>query len=423
SAIDADFVTRVYRAVRKDYPDFKMVFCPPYYYGPYSGPKYPDDRDTYLKSLAEKLDPDIGVYWTGPHVKSRDKRPDQVEWFAKITGRKPCIFQNATGPHNLVSYIVDETDWNGWHYPGFFENDITAFHKNAHTPRECPQTATLADCLWNVKGYDRARSIRRGVAQLLGDEMFDLLNAVLPSLAYFDKYRRGALTAEIFHEQPDELDAKIATAEAAWRRALEVNPAVAQYGMWELGVKWAKDVAKGARNPPDLLSRYRRQTAECRAFAEAEVGVDTARGDLFYAPTDLRGGGLFGIVRDGPEHCTETRFATCLRGAQTDASACTFQFECDPFPSSGPYELFLCGLDDELPAKVTVRLSVNGTTFFEGDPGFVNSAAFKVVRFTVPFAALRRYNEIRIEVRSKGFNPFGAPWLMINYAVLKKAAQ
>ena len=423
SAIDADFVTRVYRAVKQDYPAFKMVYCPPYYYGPYSAPKYPDDRDTYLKSLAEKLDPAIGVYWTGPHVKSRDKSPDQVAWFAGITGRKPFIFQNATGPHNLLSYIVDETDWNDWHYPGFFVNDIAAFHKNAHTPRECPQTATLADCLWNIAGYDKARSIRRGVAQLLGDGLFDVLNSALPALAYFDKYRRGALTAEIFHENPDDLDRKVAASEAAWRRAMEINPVVAQYGMWPVGLKWAKGVARAARNPPDLLSRYRAQTAACRALAEAEVGVDSSRGDLFYALTDFRGGGLFNTSTNGAFHCTESRFTCCLRGAQTDFAVCTFPFECDPFPPAGAYELFLCGLDDELPSKTELRLAVNGTVFFEGDPGFVNSRSFKVARFTVPFAALKRYNEIKIEVVSKGYNPFGAPWVMINYAVLKKAAQ
>ena len=76
-----------------------------------------------------------------------------------------------------------------------------------------------------------------------------------------------------------------------------------------------------------------------------------------------------------------------------------------------------------MPSKTELRLAVNGTVFFEGDPGFVNSRSFKVARFTVPFAALKRYNEIKIEVVSKGYNPFGAPWVMINYAVLKKAAQ
>ena len=89
-------------------------------------------------------------------------------------------------PHNLASFIVDSTDWNGWHYPGFFEEGIAGFHKNSWTPSECNQITTLADCLWNVKGYDKDRSIHRGVNQLLGAGMYETLLPGMKALSYFD---------------------------------------------------------------------------------------------------------------------------------------------------------------------------------------------------------------------------------------------
>ena len=418
---DAAYITKLYQAVKKEYPDFKMIFCPPFYWGPDSKASYPEDRETYLKSLGEKLDPGVDLYWTGPMVKGISKMPYQTEWYTKLTGRKPTIFQNGTGPHNLLGYVIDATDWNGWHYPGFFENGIRAFHKNSHTPDECCQIATLADCLWNVKGYDMNRAAKRGINQLLGEKMYDILAPGLPALAYFDKYKYGQLNADVLHEDAKDLEAKAALAEDCWKKALEYNPAVGQYGAYGRGVGWAKAVAKGAKNPPDFLAKFKKEVEECRAFAEKEVGVDKSKGDLFYSPVDMSGGQAFTFKKGGNTGCEETRFIKCLRGASTTFPQCGLRFECDPFPPAGAYELYLCGLDDELPAPNTIRIKVNGKTVYEGETGFVNAKSYSVKKFTIPFETMVRYNQVTIENTTPGFNTQGTPWLFFNYAVIKKA--
>lgn len=417
SDIDAKHLAALYAAVRREYPDFRFIYCPPYYWGPDSKAAYPDDREKYLKSL-RVLPPEVDVYWTGPRVKGIKKEKRQTDWYAGLIGRRPSIFQNATGPHNLLGYVVDATDWNSWHYPGFFENDVACFHKNAHTPTECCQIATLADCLWNVKGYDKDRSVKRGVNQLLGEKMYDILAPGLPALAYFDKYKYGGLTADILHEDVKDLETKANIAGACWKRAVEYCPDVRLYGDIDRGVDWANGIVRSAKNPPDFLAKYKDQADACRAFAEKEVGVDKAKGDLFFSPVDITGGEVQKAVKK--DRLSVDRFATALRGASTCFNVLSLRFECDPFPPSGDYALYLCGLDDELPAKNKVRIVLNDVTIFEGDPGFENETAFSVKKFTIPFKTMKRYNILKVVSLAPGDTPSTPPWTLINYAVIKK---
>lgn len=218
SDFDAQHILELYQMVKKDYPDFHLVYCPPFYWGPTSGHSYPDDREKYLRSL-RVLPPEVDICWTGPAVKGIVKTKEQTQWFTDLTGHKPTVFQNATAPHHQYSYVVDRTPWNDWHHPGFFENDIAAFMKNARMPTECPQTTTLADCLWNVKGYDAERSIRRGIAQYCGEKFFETLDRVADDLSYFDKYKYGEITPEAANEDLREMEARIARIDAATAEA------------------------------------------------------------------------------------------------------------------------------------------------------------------------------------------------------------
>ena len=276
--IDAKYVTKLFLAIREKYPDFKLVFCPPFYWGPDAPASYPEDRENYLRSLGEHLHPDIEVYWTGPGVKGIIKNKRQVDWFTGLTKHKPTIFQNGTGPHNLHSFIVDETDWNAWHYPGFFENDIHGFHKNSHMGGEGPQNSTLADCLWNVKAYDPAKSIKASTAMLFGKDMYDILKPGRDAMAYFDKYPYGGLTPEIVTENVADLEAKAKIAADSWEKARKYNEfALNNYGgHYGGGVGYAAAVAKAAKNPPDFLSRYKKDIADTEKVAQEQVGIDKA---------------------------------------------------------------------------------------------------------------------------------------------------
>ena len=416
---DGEYVSRIYRAVKAEYPDFRMIFCPPFYWGPDAVAPYPGSREEYLASLAKTLDPEIEVYWTGPRVKGIKKEPYQAEWYTKLTGRKPYIFQNGVGEHNLVGYTIDTVPIKKWHYPEFY-TDIAGFHHNSHTPVDQSKTVTQVDCLWNVKGFEPVNSIRRGFNQLCGAKAYDLLAPGLPAIAYFDKYKYGDLTPDILHEDPADLERKVKLGQECWAAAMKYNPRIAWYGEYGRGCGWAAQAARGAKNPPDFLKRYQKDIADTLACAQKEAGIDKSKGDLFFSPVDFSGGAKFLKYSDVRKKNVPLRFTRCLRGDETRQNTISFVFECDPFPPAGDYELYVYGLDDETEIPNKLKIDINGKTIAEGLLGFVNDE-YRLVKIRVPFDTMVRRNRITITNISPGTNPMGTPWFMVNYCVLKKS--
>jgi len=417
--MDAKYLTRLFRAVKEKNPGFHLVFCPPFYWGPDSASAYPEPREPYLKSLGDYLDPEIQLFWTGPRVKGYQKSKEQVAWFTNLTKHKPMIFQNGTGPHNLMSYITDETpQWKTWHYEGFFENDIEGYLKNASMSTEAPQTTTLADCLWNVKAYDAAASIRKGVAMLYGKDMFDLIDPANKALAYLDKYPYGEVTPEAVTEIP-EIERRAKIADEAYQKGLAYNAFSLQNfpGALGRGVEFAYTAAKGAKNAPDFYKKYQKDIDETRALAGQEVGIDTNKGDIFKSPVDIVGGNIDIYSAKCPR-----RFANYFRGQKTTTPRGKISFECDPFPPAGDYVLHLSAQDDDAIAPCKIRISCNGKTIFEGPSTFAR-LGWSIEKFTIPFACLKRGNTLLIENIEDAENISGPPWFMVNYAVIKKAVQ
>ena len=120
--------------------------------------------------------------------------------------------------------------------------------------------------------------------------------------------------------------------------------------------------------------------------------------------------------------CPQVRFVGILYASGTSAGAVSCNFECDPFPPAGPYELHMSGMDDERPEQVKIRIAVNDTTLFEG-PNPFPPKDYAVRTFTIPFEALKRSNRLTIQNIEPGANKAGPPWFMVNYVVLKKAAK
>ncbi|NLB56176.1 MAG: hypothetical protein GX811_10515, partial [Lentisphaerae bacterium] len=232
--IDAKYVTRLFRTVREEHPDFQMIFCPPFYWGPDGQVRYPEPREPYLRSVGEFLDPAIDVVWTGPYVKGTYKGKKQVEWITELIKRPPMIFQNATGRHHLLVYINDRRpEWLDWHdgHPGFFDEEISGFMHNTHMPSDAVTSLMMADCTWNTNTFISATEVdnrgeaatRRSVALLYGKDMFEILEPAWEAMSYFDKYKYGEYRPEAVNELAD-LENKWEVAKEAWEKAKAYNP-------------------------------------------------------------------------------------------------------------------------------------------------------------------------------------------------------
>ena len=431
--IDADHIQKLYETVAKDYPDFKLIFCPPFYWGPDSNSDgYSEDREEYLKTL-RKLDPKIDLYWTGPMVKSFDMTKRQVKWFTDLTGHKPSIFQNGMNVHRfLTNMLTDDFDFAGWHYPEFYE-DISLFHANSHMNLDAARDTSVAEGLWNPAAYEPLAAAKNGTDMLLGEKVFDTLRPGRDALAYFDKYPRdNNLSVDILSEKPAELQAKIDLARDCWKRAKEMHPDIGGSHYVPL-ISWCERIVQAAKNPPDTLTRYKQDIEQVERQAKEEVGVDKQKGDLLYTPASVNGGQFFvyaafdpGSARAGAtkafEHPIPKRLVRCLRGkGVTGRNATGFHFECDPFPPTGDYEMYVNGMDDETPRQNVLRVTVNDKVVYEQAPGFSDNTGYSVKKIVIPFTAMKRHNDVVIQNVTPGSNPNGTPWMMINYIVLKKA--
>jgi len=388
--IDAKHVNRLYREVKKAYPDFKMVFCPPFYWGPDSKASYPEPREPYLKSVGANLDPAVDCYWTGPRVKGYNKNASQVKWYSDLIGRKPAIFQNATGAHNQISCGVDATDWHKWHYPGFTK-DIAMFHLNTNYTIDGPMIWTLGDYLWNEAAYRPGRSIRVAVGNLVGKGAYDIPNDNHGMIAYFDKYKYGEVNSNIENESLPDLETRVAKAHQVWERIWELGENARRYlGGFGWCIGYADTALAGARK--HFNSKHRDALTQIEKAALADGAYHKSKGERLLSPIELAG------AEPAPNGSRLSRTVSAGR----DLSG---RFECDPFPPSGPYELEICGAGvGELTLKVNDK-PVGKAVF--AAPGFTT------VKVSVPFETMVRYNAFTLTGASS------AP-VAVNYIVVRR---
>ncbi|NLE67572.1 MAG: hypothetical protein GX608_09145 [Lentisphaerae bacterium] len=415
---DAKYLTRLYRAIKAKHPVFSMIFCPPFYWGPDAPASYPEDRENYLRSLGEHLDPEILVFWTGPRVKGYQVTPDKVKWFADLIRRKPTYAQNGWGPHNLIHYTADPIyGWKSWHYDGF-QQDVHSYLCNSSVGVQAPLICTLADWQWNEKGFDADRSTQAMVDAYYGHGMFSAMRPAALALARIDKYRYGAITPEAVHEIP-MLDEVAKAARASLAKAEELNkPALDRLPCYfKQGVGFAEKALAAARSAPDFFKRYEKEIEAVREQAKADLGFDPEKGDVLKHAVDFSGtqGPMVYGFRSAP------RFGAPFRGSEFQANSARFSFECDPFPPSGAYDLYLSGQYETAKGEpeFQIRITLNGEEVYKGPCGLAVSA-WKVSKFTLPFEKLKRGNTVVIESATPGDTQSGPPWLLVNYVMLRK---
>lgn len=408
SDYDAQHILDFYTAIKKDYPDFIMTYCPPWYWGPYGSYPYDDDRDKYLRSM-RILPPEVSIIWTGERVKSYHKRKSSVDWVSGLTHHKPLLFQNATGPHSRLSYVVDRTDWNGWHYPGFFENDIEGYLKNATTPTECPQITSLADCLWNVKGYEPDRGIRRGLSNYIGEQAFKAFDRAYNDLCYIDKYEYGRISTEVRDENLEEIERKLKNIEDATEELHRLTSTnfMRTCAAWMRAVEWFRGMRNAVKNPPDFKKMYSGPLGRVRDMALA-AGYDAKNGDILLDAIDLHHAPVAIIPpATKAQPLPKNQMSLCFIGDGCHADA---EFRVDNLTSTnGMATIYIYGQGG---GGGDFHLKINDETVYSDKTPF---ASKKNCEFKVPLSVFKPKAKNRIFIE----NWLNNPPLLVGYVVIK----
>ncbi len=408
---DVFFLQKLEAHIRERFGARRLVFCPPFYWGPSGKNPYDESRDAYLETLGREIPPNVDIFWSGGRVKFSPLDPQEVRWITRKLQRKPLLWANLMGPHNRRYHIGDEiTNLQQIGYDRVAD-DLSGYLWNSN---DLVGILTLLDYLWNPAAYDPATSSRRAAQMLVGKEAYNHLVEAGKALAEIDIY--GGRVSPAAAKDVEKITRQIATAEAAYQQALKASPEAVP--LW---VNTAETLDRNRKFLARLKANPRLNEADAglslaeRKRAQEEAGFNE-KGSLFLSPFDFTGGAnvkVYGV------DCSP-RLATWVYGSGSDHSALRTTFECDPFPPEQAYALILSAQDGGLSGKCAIRITLNGHPLFEGPSPFA-AKGWSQHTLPIPIEKLLRHNTLVIENREPSAAR-SAPFFMLNYAVIHREA-
>ena len=411
---DLYFLNKLYARLQEKRPSAKLMFCPPFYWGPLGEHRYPESRPEYLRALGQRLPKEVGILWTGPRVKSTYQKKAHVQWITDLIQRKPEFWQNGMGVvHGGIYWHYGPEplpSFRDWYYDGFFD-DIQTHWQYSNIPADCISLIARADALWNRRAYDPQRAVREASSKVLGPEQWPLLVELTEKLSWFDPYGLSPTPAAMraiqgIRRQTKEL-------EETWAKLRRANePAIKQWTKLETVVALHRRLLPGLERSaqPGQFAAAAKEVAR-QAVKEARYRADR---DVLLTPYDFLGSHT---PRPYSYKC-ERRLATWIYGAQTKLATMRATFKL-PAPLARRYELVLSAQDDDAPGACRTRILINDTEVFRGENPFAE-AGWSRHAFPVATTCLRKgRNTIAIENLEKSDVISGPPFLVLNYAVLR----
>lgn len=92
AAAQCHVANAVFDHLRSKVPDAILIFCPTEYCAAFAGHDVPGSA--YLNALGERLEPRIGVFWTGPDIVSETISAESLIEVGRVLKRKPIIWDN-----------------------------------------------------------------------------------------------------------------------------------------------------------------------------------------------------------------------------------------------------------------------------------------------------------------------------------------
>jgi len=432
---DVHVVNAIVERLSDRYPDTKLLYCPPFYWGPRGGVAkwYGETREEYLDFVGKHLSDKVEIHWTGARVRSPGAKKEDVEWITGKLRRKPVFWQNWA----LNRHPTDPIEqWPKWLYKGFLA-ELNGYYIN---DPDNILLATIADYCWNPAAYDPERSIREAIGKLLGADTFERFREADDLLSYLDKYwgfiylsANGKYkSCPAAAREVELLEAKATKARTLYTEAVDRNPG-ARHWVPDTRVSWYITFLSRLRKDPRMEFYLKAEAQQRRA--QKEVGYSPER-DVFLAACDFRGKGAQEIARtcgleedlgeaEGDEmpgvEGEEKRPAAVLAGGVPTG---TVQFDLPPSSEPAKWKLVLAGRtalteDDEDEAKPRVRISINEKALLQGESP-LDPMEWSQVTYEIP-AKLLKPKQNRLTIQLLDPNPAQiTPVLSINYAVVRK---
>ncbi len=418
---DVYFVNRLFGDMKKVNPDFRLCWCPPFYWGPASKAMYPEDRQEYLSEAGAEINPEIDFFWTGPSVGFSPPSKAHVKWVKDLYRRAPWTFINGkqTGHMYTYNYITDPVKW--WHdelYPGFW-NDMGAAVINTNMWADAESTLLFGHAVWNGRNYIPGTAVRNAVDMTFGPGNFEKLDALNKAMSAFDPYA-WTVTAGAARRLP-ELERNLKVLEKAYAEVEKANPdALGKLSSFRRWVDLTERFVKKLRDSKQLLQFS--QTSETVMADAAKENKLTPR-DIVIPSSEFVGGKgpIMGAPVPNPLK-TPKRLVMCIYGKKTPCRSMETAFTCSPFPVTGDYRLVVSGLDDESKNVSKIEILVNGKVIFSGPNGF-RKDAWSLREFKIPAEVLSRENKLRISSAEDSDRSYGPPWFLLNYVIVKPSGK
>jgi hypothetical protein len=404
---DMFFLNRLYQKTKSEFPDATLSFCPPFYWGP-SIHRHEESDLLYLEAIKARLPADVGVCWTGPHVKSGPITPAELARFAALIGRRPNLWQNsAEDPQRLFRYVLPGDVKSWWMHQGRDEKLYAGFRAAAVN-----SLGVYADMLWSAALWNPdsppAENAREATMKLVGPENYQEVIAYMNALSWFDQFE-GKITAAAAKNLP-EIERRLLDLKARRARCFRKNAAALREWGWLAFERvpnaldqWVKRLKL---NP--LLKRFLDPAGQTGVLAGTEAGFEPTK-DLLFTAAAWQGGyvprPIFG------------RFATWLRGQGSQKNRLKVDFPLEPFPPSQDYALILAGRDGGNAGPCRLAVKLNDVIVFTGPNPFPRDR-WSCQVFPLPRAVLRRANSLTIDNLETDAGG-GLPYFAVNYGVVK----
>jgi protein O-GlcNAcase/histone acetyltransferase len=92
AAAQVYFANSAYEHLRGQVEEAVVLFCPTEYCAAFAGHNVPGSE--YLDTIGKGLDPEIGVFWTGPDIVSKCISAESLREIGRVLRRKPVIWEN-----------------------------------------------------------------------------------------------------------------------------------------------------------------------------------------------------------------------------------------------------------------------------------------------------------------------------------------